>query len=169
MIDANGSREAVVRLLVRTHGAVEGLVDNLRCRSLGQDVAASATFADGSGTRFHAIVGLRESSAQRWQYLGAAVNPLNGETNGRPWACNGAWTAGHDVDTETVSIAGGLANEAEAVYAVVKDGQGTVLDDQIEQGSAIFVSHASLDFRTARLSLNDSAGHSLWEGPLLNR
>jgi hypothetical protein len=99
MIEANGSREAVVRLLVRSHGAVEGLIDNLRCKSLSQDVAASATYADGSGTRFHAIVALRESSAQRWQYL----------------------------------------------------------------------SHASLDFKTARLSLNDSAGHSLWEGPLLNR
>jgi hypothetical protein len=170
-IDANGSREAVVRLLVRSHGAAEGRVDNLRCKSLGQDVAASATFADVSGNRFHAIVGLRESesSAQRWQYLGAAVSPLHGETNGRPWVGNGAWTSGHDVDTETVSIAGGTVNEAEAVYAVVKDGQGTVLDDQIEQGSVIFVSHGSLDFRTARLSLNDSAGHALWEGPLLNR
>jgi hypothetical protein len=168
MIDANGSREAVMRLLVRSHGAVEGLVGNLRCKSLGQDVAASATFADGSGTRFHAIVGLRESSAQRWRYLGAAVSPLHGETNGRPWIGNGAWTSGHEIDTETVSIAGGLVNEAEAVYAVVKDAQGIVLDDQIEHGSVIFVSHASLDFKTARLSLNDSAGHALWEGPLLS-
>jgi hypothetical protein len=167
MIDARGSREAVVRLLVRSHGAVEGLVDDLRCKSLGQDVAASATFADVSGTRFHAIVGLRESSAERWQYLGAAVSPLHGETNGRPWVGNGAWTSRHDIDTETVSIAGGTVNEDEAVYAVVKDGRGTVLDDQIEAGSAIFVSHASLDFNTARVSLNDSAGHALWEGPLL--
>lgn len=144
---------------------VDNSVEIVREKQTGNHYVGAVAFEDDTGVQRRGLYGLQRHHDGVWRPNGHCMGSARPTNERDVWMTWGGWGGG---SREMAVVGGWVADPSVSVARAIDDTTGRVLDDNVENGVALFVFDGYFG-RYARMELLDSNGELTRTGPLDRR
>jgi hypothetical protein len=160
--------ETPLRKLLQTtvaedHRPIGGAVHIVKERHAGNEAVFAVSFEDRGGTQRRGIIGFRQHADGSWHAAGSFTDTARSAGPGQVWTTWGGWSAGQRPEN---AVRGGWVADPGAVSARLVDAAGRILEDEVENGVALFLFPSSFDLLAARVELLSADNEVIRSAPV---
>ena len=140
-----------------------GAIRIVKERHAGDEAVFAVSFEDRGGTQRRGLVGFRRHADGSWHAAGSFTDTARPARQGEVWTTWGGWSAGRRPEA---AACGGWVAEPGAVSARLVDAAGRTIEDEVQDGVALFICPGPFDVLGARADLLDADHEVIRSAPV---